>query len=251
MPCRPAWPAPPLHHEHQNHGHLRPPGGPVPVQRDDAAAGDRGLAARPVRRAGDAARRRAADQRDHGHGADPLPRGQQRRRAEPGGQASRAGAEPGRRPAAQLLGGPPRAGAADAAVRGGRAAHRGPGARVRRAQREPGLAARRPGHADAGRQTQGHRRRAGARAHAVEPRRAECARPGAGGPLDRGRHQACARHARGQDHRRPGPGRQRGAGPGTAAGARRGPLASCSARCRPPTWPCRPAAWWRRKVAAC
>jgi multidrug efflux pump subunit AcrB len=72
----------------------------------------------------------------------------------------------------------------------------------------------------AARQAQGHRRRADRHADAVRDRTTETGRvrPGARRAQHRGRDQARARHARGADHRRPGP---RGAGrarPGAAGG---------------------------------
>jgi hypothetical protein len=218
---------------HPPHGGCRSPGARVSGQRADTAAGPGCVAAGAVCRARDPARGRAADQRDDGQRADRVPGRQQRRRAEHGGPPGRAGAGPDRRHRAHLFRLAARHGGADGAVSGGCAAHRGAGAPVRRAQRQPGLVAAQPGRAAAGRQAQGHRRRAGAGRHAVEPRHGQRQRTGARGQHPGGRAQAGAGCPRGADHRRAGHGRACLAGPGPHARAWRRPAAPAGhAGCR-------------------
>ncbi|MCK7496985.1 MAG: hypothetical protein MZW92_43410 [Comamonadaceae bacterium] len=79
-----------------------------------------GAAARPVRRAGHAEGGRAADQRDDGQRADPVPGRRPRGRAEPGDRAGRAGARADHRHRARVLGDAAGPGGADRAVQGRR-----------------------------------------------------------------------------------------------------------------------------------
>ena len=166
--------------------HIRPHRRLFPDGADHAAAGHRRASPRRVRRARDAARGGAADQRDDGERADSVSRRVGAGRGADGGRAGRAGVVADRRHRARDVGlaaGPRHL---DGAIQGGHTAHRGAGATLRHGQFQCRLAAQGPGRPEPADQAQGHRRRAHRYAHAVqqEPRDRRL-RPGARCPQHR------------------------------------------------------------------
>ena len=164
-----------------------------------------------VRGAGHAARGRAADQRDDGERADPVPGRLGARRRAAGHGSRRAGARADRRLEHVMSVSRPGPGRDHRAVQGRRAAHRGAGAPVRHAH----FATRTGCRAASACCSRSSSPRASttcrsSRSTLFSEDPASAPRPRARRARARGRAEARARHARSRDARRPGPRRHVG-----------------------------------------